>query len=49
MNKSKKNAKRIKGYNWEFNTVDSEQVNAWCMPGGKLFFILESCPYAQPN
>ncbi|REJ83548.1 MAG: M48 family peptidase [Bacteroidetes bacterium] len=28
--------KRIKGYNWEFNLVNSPQVNAWCMPGGKV-------------
>ncbi len=24
------------GYNWEYNLVDSKQVNAWCMPGGKI-------------
>ncbi|MHC1707606.1 MAG: M48 family metallopeptidase [Bacteroidales bacterium] len=27
---------RIKGYKWEFNAVDSKEVNAWCMPGGKV-------------
>lgn len=26
----------LKGYNWEFNTVDSKEINAWCMPGGKV-------------
>jgi predicted Zn-dependent protease len=26
----------LEGYNWEFNTIESEQVNAWCMPGGKV-------------
>ena len=26
----------LDGYDWEFNYVDSEQVNAWCMPGGKV-------------
>ena len=26
----------ISGYNWEFNLVDDPQVNAWCMPGGKV-------------
>jgi predicted Zn-dependent protease len=26
----------LEGYNWEFNTVDSKDVNAWCMPGGKV-------------
>lgn len=26
----------IEGYKWEFNTVDSKEANAWCMPGGKV-------------
>lgn len=26
----------IKEYKWEFNTVESAEVNAWCMPGGKV-------------
>lgn len=24
------------GYKWEFNTVESKEANAWCMPGGKV-------------
>lgn len=27
---------RLAGYNWEFNLVENDQVNAWCMPGGKV-------------
>lgn len=27
---------RLKGYAWEFNLIDSPEVNAWCMPGGKV-------------
>ncbi|MGE5497499.1 MAG: M48 family metallopeptidase [Syntrophothermus sp.] len=27
---------QLKGYAWEFNLVDDPQVNAWCMPGGKV-------------
>jgi predicted Zn-dependent protease len=27
---------RLKGYEWDFNLVESDQVNAWCMPGGKV-------------
>jgi predicted Zn-dependent protease len=23
-------------YNWEFNLIQSKEVNAWCMPGGKV-------------
>ncbi len=26
----------IDGYQWEFNLVKSPEVNAWCMPGGKV-------------
>ena len=26
----------LEGYEWEFNLVDDPQVNAWCMPGGKV-------------
>ena len=31
-----KMADRVKGYKWEFNLVNDNQVNAWCMPGGKV-------------
>lgn len=27
---------RIEGFEWEFNLVQDDQVNAWCMPGGKV-------------
>lgn len=27
---------QIAGFNWEFNLVESPDVNAWCMPGGKV-------------
>ncbi len=26
----------LEGYEWEFNLVKNDQVNAWCMPGGKV-------------
>jgi len=26
----------LAGYKWEYNLVDSKDVNAWCMPGGKI-------------
>ena len=28
--------KELEGYKWEYNLVDSKEVNAWCMPGGKI-------------
>lgn len=27
---------QLKNYQWEFNLVESDEVNAWCMPGGKV-------------
>jgi predicted Zn-dependent protease len=29
---------RIAGFAWEFNLVRNDQLNAWCMPGGKICF-----------
>lgn len=29
-------ANALKGYQWEFNLVESKEINAWCMPGGKV-------------
>lgn len=29
-------SKRIDGFAWEFNVVQQNVVNAWCMPGGKV-------------
>lgn len=26
----------LEGYEWEFNTIESEEINAWAMPGGKV-------------
>jgi len=42
-----KMADRIKGYNWEFNTVSNPQVNAWCMPGGKIVVYTGLLPITQ--
>lgn len=27
---------QLEGYEWEFNLVESDEVNAWSMPGGKV-------------
>jgi len=37
----------LKGYNWEFNLVDSKDVNAWCMPGGKVVFYTGILPICK--
>lgn len=26
----------VANYQWEFNLLDDKQINAWCMPGGKV-------------
>jgi len=28
----------IEGYDWQYNVIVSEQLNAWCMPGGQIAF-----------
>lgn len=38
---------RLKGYQWEFNTVDEPSVNAWCMPGGKVVIYAGLLPVTQ--
>ena len=34
-------------FQWEFNLLQSEQVNAWCMPGGKVAFYTGIMPITQ--
>lgn len=37
----------LNGYKWEFNLVDDKQVNAWCMPGGKVVVYTGLLPITQ--
>jgi len=40
-------ANRLNGYNWEFNLIESAEVNAWCMPGGKVVVYTGILPLTQ--
>jgi predicted Zn-dependent protease len=35
------------GYSWEFNLIEDPQVNAFCMPGGKIVVYTGILPYTQ--
>jgi predicted Zn-dependent protease len=34
-------------YKWEFNLIEDEQMNAWCLPGGKVVFYTGILPVCQ--
>ncbi|WP_375447975.1 M48 family metallopeptidase [uncultured Fibrella sp.] len=38
---------RIEGFKWEYHLVQDKQVNAWCMPGGKIVVYSGILPYTQ--
>jgi predicted Zn-dependent protease len=40
-------ANEIRNYSWEFNLVESDEINAWCMPGGKVVIYTGILPVAQ--
>jgi predicted Zn-dependent protease len=44
---SHEKASVMEGYSWEFNTVDSKEANAWCMPGGKVVVYTGLLPVTQ--
>jgi predicted Zn-dependent protease len=37
----------LQGYQWEFNLVQNNEVNAWCMPGGKIVVYEGLLPVTQ--
>ncbi len=40
-------ANDLGNYEWEFNLVENNQVNAWCMPGGKVVVYTGILPVTQ--
>jgi predicted Zn-dependent protease len=41
--------KLIENYKWEFNLVEDEQINAFCMPGGKIVVYTGILPYTKDD
>lgn len=40
-------SRKLEEYSWEFNLVESEDINAWCMPGGKVVVYTGILPYTR--
>src|SRR5687767_4194979 len=40
-------ADKLEGYSWEFNLVNNQDANAWCMPGGKVVVYTGLLPITQ--
>ncbi len=37
----------LQNYNWQFTLIEDEQLNAWCMPGGKVAFYTGILPVCK--
>lgn len=37
----------LNGFNWEFNLIEDKNMNAWCMPGGKVAFFTGILPVCK--
>ena len=37
----------LANYSWEFNLIEDKQLNAWCMPGGKVAFYTGILPVCK--
>lgn len=37
----------LKNYKWEYNLIENDQLNAWCMPGGKVAFYTGIMPVCE--
>ncbi len=39
----------LDGFEWEFNLIDDDALNAWCMPGGKVAFYTGILPVCKSS
>jgi len=37
----------LKGYAWEYNVIQEDTINAWCMPGGKIVVYTGILPVTE--
>ena len=40
-------SKELKSFEWEYNTIEEDIINAWCMPGGKVVVYTGLLPVTQ--
>jgi predicted Zn-dependent protease len=40
-------SQNLNGFAWEFNLIENKEVNAWCMPGGKVVVYSGILPITQ--
>jgi predicted Zn-dependent protease len=45
--KAEGNEDYIKKYQWEYHLVQADEINAWCMPGGKIVVYTGILPIAK--
>ena len=41
--------KEAASYEWEFNLIEEESLNAWCMPGGKVVFLYRNFTHRKKH
>lgn len=39
----------IEGYQWQYNVIQSDELNAWCMPGGQIAFYEGIMPICRDD